>query len=156
MKFRRTFAAITAAAMAVSSLAVVASAEEAATTRTDEEYFELIKTVASVSAKLTVNELTPAGGFAAFYMQNNGGDWAWFAGADDEATADVNEDPTVKFEGAGEYEVKWDNVQSVITKTAGTVSISKLKAPAEEWEKWPSFGIQVVLKVSQQLATKVR
>lgn len=143
MKFRRTFAAITAAAMAVSSLAVVASAEEAATTRTDEEYFELIKTVASVSAKLTVNELTPAGGFAAFYMQNNGGDWAWFAGADDEATADVNEDPTVKFEGAGEYEVKWDNVQSVITKTAGTVSISKLKAPAETWESYPSFGIQV-------------
>lgn len=144
MKFRRTFAAITAAAMAVSSLAVVASAEEA-TVRTDEEYFELIKTVASVSAKLTVNELAPetAGGFAAFYMQNQGGDWAWFAGTDDEATADVNEDPTVKLTGAGEYEVKWDNVQSVITKTAGTVSITKLKAPAEEWESYPAFGIQV-------------
>ncbi len=137
MKFRRTLAALTAAAMAASSMAVIASAEEAATTRTDEEYFELIKTVASVSATLTVNELAPetAGGFAAFYMQNNGGDWAWFASAD--------EAESIKLDGAGEYEVVWSDVQSVISKTAGSVSVSYLKAPAEEWETWPSFGIQV-------------
>ncbi len=136
MKFRRTFAAITAAAMAVSSMAVFASAEDAAAV-TDEQYFELIKTVKSVSATLTVNELAPdtADGFAAFFMQNNGGDWAWFASADEAETA--------KITGAGEYEVKWADVQSVIGKTAGSVTLSYLKAPAEEWETWPSFGIQV-------------
>ncbi len=136
MKFSRTLAALTAAAMAVSSMAVIASAEEAAAV-TDEQYFELIKTVKSVSATLTVNELAPetAGGFAAFYMQNNGGDWAWFASAD--------EAESIKLDGAGEYEVVWSDVQSVISKTAGSLSLSLLKAPAETWESYPSFGIQV-------------
>ncbi|MBE6881054.1 MAG: hypothetical protein E7490_09505 [Ruminococcaceae bacterium] len=136
MKFRRTLAALTAAAMAASSMAVIASAEEAAAV-TDEQYFELIKTVKSVSATLTVNELAPetAGGFAAFYMQNNGGDWAWFASAD--------EAESIKLDGAGEYEVVWSDVQSVISKTAGSLTLSLLKAPAETWESYPSFGIQV-------------
>ena len=136
MKFRRTLAALTAAAMAASSMAVIASAEEAAAT-TDEKYFELIKTVKSVSATLTVNELAPetAGGFAAFFMQNNGGDWAWFASAD--------EAESIKLDGAGEYEVVWSDVQSVISKTAGSLTLSLLKAPAETWESYPSFGIQV-------------
>lgn len=108
MKFSKTLAVITAAAMAFSSLAVMASAEEA-----------------------TPEEVKP--GFAGFFIQNNGGDWAWFASEDESTDLDVT----------GEYDVVWSDVQSVITKTAGDLSLSLLKAPAESWESYPSIGIQV-------------
>ncbi|MBQ8884612.1 MAG: hypothetical protein IJ031_08530, partial [Oscillospiraceae bacterium] len=115
------------------AVAATMSVSAFAAERTDAEYLDLISKVDSVKATVEVKTLEPttAGGFAAFFMQNQGGDWAWFASADEAATT--------KLTGAGTYEVAWTDVQSVITADGAT----KLYTPVETWEAYPSFGIQI-------------
>ncbi len=69
-------------------------------------------------------------GWIKFYMQNRGGDWAWLE----------NDEYTIAFDEVGTYELSWADIQSVITDESGE---SLLLAPAEEWETYPSFGVEI-------------
>lgn len=69
-------------------------------------------------------------GWMKFYMQNRGGNWAWFE----------NDKYTIHFSEEGTYELSWTDVQSVITDMYGE---SLLVAPIEEWESYPSLGIEI-------------
>lgn len=69
-------------------------------------------------------------GWIKFYMQNRGGDWAWLE----------NDEYTIAFDEVGTYELSWADIQSIITNESGE---SLLYAPAEEWETYPSFGVEI-------------
>ncbi len=69
-------------------------------------------------------------GWIKFYMQNRGGDWAWLE----------NDEYTIAFDEVGTYELSWADIQSIITNESGE---SLLYAPAEEWETYPAFGVEI-------------
>ncbi len=138
MKLKKTLAGVAAAAVAASSLSVITFADDAATV-SGEDYLAFLESIKSMSATLEVREIAPeatgedALGFAGFYIQNKGGSWDWFA-CDDETT-DIT--------APGTYEVAWTDVQSIIGETRGDKTKYKLYTPVEEWEDYPTLGIQI-------------
>lgn len=85
-------------------------------------------------------------GWLKFYMQNRGGDWAWF---------DV-EEYIIHFDKedtAEAFELGWSDIQSAITDESGE---SLLLAPVEEWESYPAFGIEIGSQYIKEVGDKGR
>ncbi|MBQ2797983.1 MAG: fibronectin type III domain-containing protein [Ruminiclostridium sp.] len=72
-------------------------------------------------------------GWLKFYMQNRGGDWAWFDA--EEYTIHIDE-----VDGTALFELSWLDIQSAITNESGE---SLLYAPVEEGESYPALGIEI-------------